>query len=184
MPGWRCARDHVLPQRKNHGHCIADFRSATGEIAQQFDRFSVFNISYNAAAQRHALPASRIDKMKNSLLPLALAVVLTGCATSNIAHKYQATPTPELTGTWIGTAAMQTHTMLIRPNGTGEVCWESMGKYNTMPMTISGSKIITQGASDLKRNTDGTFSQCTWGVCMDFKRTEQIPAACREWLKQ
>lgn len=122
--------------------------------------------------------------MKNTLLSLVLFAALTGCATSNIAHKYQATPTPELAGTWIGTAAMQTHTMLIRPNGTGEVCWESMGRYNTMPMTISEGKIITLVESDLKRNVDGTFSQCAWGVCMDFKRTEQIAAACREWLKQ
>ena len=122
--------------------------------------------------------------MKKNLLLLALMASLAGCATSNIAHKYQATPTPELAGTWVGTATMQTHTMLIRPNGTGEVCWESMGKYNTMPMTISNGKIITLGESDLKRNADGTFSQCKWGVCMDFKRTEQIAAACREWLKQ
>ena len=123
--------------------------------------------------------------MNNIFLAILIVTGISGCATgSNVAHKYTPTPTPDLAGYWVGTATMQTHTMLIRPDGTGEVCWESMGNYKTTPVTISGDKIIKQIEGTLKRNPDGTFSECFWGVCMDFKRTEHIAAACREWLKQ
>lgn len=110
--------------------------------------------------------------------------MLTGCvSTSNKAHQYQATPTPELAGYWVGSGGGQTQYMLVRPDGTGELCFESMSVYRSTPITISGDKLISTSEGTFKRNADGTVSNCFWGVCMNYKRTEKVAAACREWLK-
>ena len=119
------------------------------------------------------------------IAPALLLALLSGCMTPhNVAHKYTPTPHPGLAGTWIGSATGQTHTMLLRADGTGELCWEAMGNYKTTPVTITGDQIVTMTESKLKINADGAFSQCKWGVCMDFKRTDRVPAACREWLSK
>lgn len=120
--------------------------------------------------------------MKNFFLVLFATTLISGCMPHNIAHNYKPTPHPELAGTWIGSATGQTHTMLLRADGTGELCWESMGNYKTTPVTLTQDKIITMTDSNLKLNSDGTFSQCAYGICMNFKRTDHVPAACREWL--
>jgi hypothetical protein len=112
-----------------------------------------------------------------------LCALLAGCMTPhNVSHKYTPTPHPELAGYWVGSNAIQTHTMLIRANGTGELCYEYQGKYKSTPVTISGDKIIGMSEAKFTVNADGTISQCAWGTCVNFKRTEQIAAACREWL--
>ncbi|NHZ82515.1 hypothetical protein F2P44_25015 [Massilia sp. CCM 8695] len=113
-----------------------------------------------------------------------LSLILGGCATSPTTPRHAPTPTPDLAGLWVGKASAQTHTLLVRPDGTGTVCWESMGKYSAMPLTISGDKMIGLTDATLKRNADGSFAQCSWGVCMEMKRTMDVPAACRAWLKR
>lgn len=111
--------------------------------------------------------------------------MLAGCiSTSNISHKYTPTPTPELAGYWVGAGGGQTQFLLIRKDGTGEKCWESMSTYRTTPLTISGDKIITIGEANLARNSDGTISECYLGFCITSKRTEHVAGGCREFLKQ
>jgi hypothetical protein len=73
--------------------------------------------------------------------------------------------------------------MLLRPNGTGELCFESMSVYRTTPATISGNKMVSTAAGDFKKNADGAVSKCFWGICIDYKKTENVAAACQEWLK-
>lgn len=110
---------------------------------------------------------------------------LAGCvSTSNKAHLYPPTATPELAGFWVGSGGGQTQYMLLRPNGTGELCYESLSTYRTTPVTISGDKMVSTGEGTFKKNADGTISNCIWGICMNYRKTEIIAAACREWLKQ
>ncbi|WP_295995973.1 J517_1871 family lipoprotein [Rugamonas sp.] len=119
------------------------------------------------------------------VLAAILAALLAGCMTPHsVSYKYTPTPHPELAGYWVGSATGQTHTMLLRPDGTGELCWEYLGKYNTTPVTISGEKIIGMSEAKFKINPDGTISQCAWGMCLNFQRTEHVAAACREWLSK
>lgn len=121
--------------------------------------------------------------MKKVIIALLMVAAISGCvSTSNKAHEYIATPTPDLVGQWVGSGGGQTQYMLIRASGTGELCWESMGNYKTTPVTISDDKIISFSEANFKRNSDGTISSCVWGICMNFKRAEQVAAACREWL--
>jgi len=121
-----------------------------------------------------------------SLLTLPFVVaLLAGCvATSNTAHQYQPTAVPDLAGYWVGSGGGQTQYLLLRPNGTGELCYESLSNYKTTPVTISGDKFVATGEGNFKRNADGTISNCVWGICMNFRKTENVAAACREWLKQ
>lgn len=115
---------------------------------------------------------------------LLVALSVAGCMTPhNVSHNYAPTPTPALAGLWVGSNAIQTHTMLIRPDGTGELCYEYMGKYKSTSLTISGDKIIAMSEAKFTVNANGTLSQCAWGTCVNFRRTEHIAAACREWLK-
>lgn len=123
--------------------------------------------------------------MKKILFVILAAVAMSACMTPHsVAHKYTPTPSPDIAGYWVGSNAIQTHTMLIRPEGTGELCWEYLGTYKTTPITIAGDKIIAMSEADFKVNPDGTLSQCAWGTCINFKRTETIAAGCREWLKK
>lgn len=123
--------------------------------------------------------------MKGILLAVLSTLVTSGCMTPHsVAHKHKPTPTPTLAGYWVGSNMIHTHTMLIRADGTGELCWEALGKYSTTPVTISGDKIIAMTEANFRVNADGTVSQCSYGACMHFKRTEHVAAACREWLKQ
>ena len=122
--------------------------------------------------------------MRLLIILSVLLTVLSGCtSTSNKAHQYAPTPTPELAGLWVGSGGGQTQYMLLRPNGTGELCFESMSVYRTTPLTISGDKMVSTAEGNFKRNTDGTISNCFWGICIDYKKTEHVAAACREWLK-
>ena len=121
-----------------------------------------------------------------SLITISLILeALAGCvSTSNKAHLYSPTATPELAGLWVGSGGGQTQYMLLRPNGTGELCYESLSNYRTTPVTISGDKMVSTGEGNFKRNVDGTISNCVWGVCMNYRKTENVAAACREWLKK
>lgn len=123
--------------------------------------------------------------MKSHLILTLVLGVLAGCvSTSNKAHLFPATPNPELAGLWVGSGGGQTQYMLLRPNGTGELCYESLNNYRTTPVTISGEKMISTGEGQLKRNLDGTISNCVWGICISYRKTDNVAAACREWLKQ
>ena len=123
--------------------------------------------------------------MKSFLLALAIITTLPGCvSTSSKAFQYKPTPSPDLAGYWVGSGGGQTQYMLLRENGTGELCWEMMSTYRTTPVTISGDKMISTGEGNFKRNSDGTISNCVWGICANYQRTENVAAACREWLKQ
>src|SRR4051812_40495257 len=111
--------------------------------------------------------------MKAALLLFAMWLVVSACvSTSSKAHNYTPTASPELAGLWVGSGGGQTQHMLVRPNGTGELCWETMGNYKSTPVVISGDKIVTFSAANFKRNADGTISSCIIGMCMNFKRTE------------
>jgi hypothetical protein len=124
------------------------------------------------------------NTLKSFLTISLMLTALTGCvSTSNKAHQYTPTPIPELAGLWVGSGGGQTQYMVLRPNGTGELCFESMSTYRTTPVTISGDKMVSTGEGNFKRNADGTISNCVWGICMTYKKTENVAAACREWLK-
>ena len=125
--------------------------------------------------------------MKKALFTsMVLAQLVAGCSsTHNVSHNYTPTPNPTIAGYWVGSNAVHTHTMLVRADGTGELCWEGLGKYQTTRVTISGHKIIAMSEADFSINSDGTLSQCSWGTCVNFRRIEphQIAAACKQWLK-
>ena len=119
-------------------------------------------------------------------LGLVLALFVSGCSsTHNVSHDYVPTPNPTIAGYWVGSNSIHTYTMLVRADGTGELCWEGFGKYQTTRVTISGKKIIAMSEADFTINPDKTISQCAWGTCVNFKRVEphQIAAACKQWLK-
>jgi hypothetical protein len=122
--------------------------------------------------------------MIRAITTLTLIAAISGCATSNQAHKFTPTPDPTLAGLWVGSGGGQTQYLMLRPNGTGELCWEMMSSYRSTPVTISGDKFVSTGVGQFKRNTDETISNCIWGVCMTYRRTETVAAACNSVLKQ
>lgn len=121
--------------------------------------------------------------MKNLTLIASACLLLSACHTSNIAHQYQPTPTPDLEGFWAGTGGFQTQHLMIRKDGTGEMCWQIQGEYKSETLTISGDKFVTVGAGTLKRNTDGSISNCMYGACMTFNRIKHPPAACKPYFQ-
>ncbi len=119
------------------------------------------------------------------LLFLMSIVFLSGClGTSNISHRYQPTPTPKLAGYWVGTGPSTTQYALIRGDGTGMLCWENLGSYKSTQLVISGDKMATLVEGEFKRNADGTFSDCYWGACANYRRIEQkrVPTQCNQFF--
>ena len=93
-------------------------------------------------------------------LVAVLALFVSGCSsTHNVSHNFAPTPNPAIAGYWVGSNSIHTHTMLIRPDGTGELCWEGFGRYQTTRVTISGKKIIAMSEADFSINPFISFSK-------------------------
>ncbi|MDH5928936.1 hypothetical protein AB4179_19495 [Vibrio lentus] len=120
-------------------------------------------------------------KVSTSLLG---GIILMGCAsTSNIAGKYEPTPRPELSGYWFSNDANQAQYLLIRDDGTGEICWEQSANYKSTPIVISNNKMVSTMEGDIKITESG-FDNCVWGFCAHFTKIQEhrIASQCKKLL--
>lgn len=120
------------------------------------------------------------------LIYLLGATALIGCvSTSNIAGKYNPTPRPELSGYWFSNDANQAQYLLVRDDGTGEICWEQAANYKSTPVVISNNKMVSTMEGDIKITENG-FDNCVWGFCAHFTKIKEnrIAAQCKSLLSE
>jgi hypothetical protein len=110
---------------------------------------------------------------------------LSGCAVSNIAHKYDPTPSPDIAGYWVGGGMGQTHYLNIKENGTGEICWESMSEYRSTPVVISGDRFITMTEGRLEKKGSNQIRSCYLGACATYNRSsrDRMAGKCLQYFQ-